>query len=91
MTLQTRVERILKTRQGSRPGNPKYGSRIYLLRDRRIDDMWRVLFTKYCHEDIVRSDPELEVEEAKILSVSDVGEIHASISIKNAQSLEVKV
>jgi phage baseplate assembly protein W len=91
MTLQRRVERILKTRLGSRPGNPRYGSRVYLLRDRRVDDHWRVLFAKYCHEDIVRSDPELEVEEARIVSVSDAGEIRARIVIKDSGSLEVKL
>ena len=70
MDKTTKVTRILSTRLGSRPGHPLYGSRMYLLRDKRADGEAAVWFAKYAHEDIERSDPSLVVKEAKFIDIS---------------------
>ena len=69
MTTQEKIQRILTTRVGSRPGHPTYGSRMYLLRDKRADGEAAVWFAKYAHEDIQRSEPALVVTEAKLVSI----------------------
>ena len=70
MTIPQKVNRILATRKGTRPGNPSYGSRMYLLRDKRADGEATVWFAKYAHEDIVESDPTIIVLEAKLVSIA---------------------
>lgn len=69
MTTQKKIARIFNTRIGTRPGHPKYGSRMYLLRDKRADGEAAVWFAKYAHEDVQRSEPDLVVTEAKLVAI----------------------
>lgn len=50
--IEKSIERILTTPLGSRVMEPTFGSELYLLIDRRIDDMWKLLFIKYVFEAI---------------------------------------
>ena len=87
MTLLEKITRILQTRKGSRPGNYNYGSRIYLLRDKRADPTTVLLFAKYAKEDIERSDPTIVVRKAKLIGATG-DKFRAMIEVDNA-SLEV--
>lgn len=71
MTLNEKILRILQTRKGTRPGNHRYGSRLYLLRDKRVTPTNVLLFAKYCKEDIELSDPSLFVGKAKLIDVKE--------------------
>lgn len=68
MKIEEKVLRILQTRKGSVPTNPEYGSRIYLLRDRRASEV-AVYFSKYAHEDIEKSDPKIKVKKATLINI----------------------
>ena len=70
MELREKIERILQTRKGSRPGNYKYGSRLYLLRDQRFTPTTALMFAKYAKEDIEESDPTIEIKRARLVGVS---------------------
>jgi len=90
MTLQEKIQRILLTRVGTRPGHPRYGSRMYLLRDRRADGDVAVWFAKYAHEDIQNSEPSLIVTSAKLVSINgDV--LHGVISLYDNSEVNVEV
>lgn len=84
-----KVKRVLTTRLGTRPGNPTYGTRLYLLRDRRADGEAAVWFAKYAHEDIVRSEPSIEVKEAKLISIYG-DQVKGRIVFSDGESLEVE-
>lgn len=89
MTLLEKITRILQTRKGSRPGNYNYGSRLYLLRDKRLDPTTVLLFAKYAKEDIERSDSTIVIAKAKLLSVT--GDTFRAIIEVDNTSLEVTV
>ncbi len=92
MTTQEKVQRILSTRLGTRPGHPTYGSRMYLIRDRRADGQAAVWFAKYAHEDIQRSDPELVVVKAELVEIQgDVLRGRILLSDKNEVLAEVRL
>ncbi len=81
MTIEEKVLRILQTRKGSVPTNPEYGSRIYLLRDRRASEV-AVFFAKYAHEDIEASDPKIKVKKATLVNIYG-NVINGSIQLAN--------
>jgi len=71
MELKEKIVRILQTRKGTRPGNHNYGSRVYLLRDKRVSPETMLMFAKYCKEDIELSDPNILVEKAKLIDATE--------------------
>jgi len=92
MDISQRVIRILATRKGTRPGNPVYGSRLYLLRDKRADGEAAVWFAKYAHEDIVESDPTILVIEARLISISgDTVKADIKLADNTIIPMEVKI
>lgn len=92
MDIYRKVERVFSTRLGTRPGNPTYGTRLYLLRDKRADGEAGVYFAKYAHEDIVRSEPTIEVKEAKLISIEgDKVKGRIVFSDDSYQDVEVKL
>ena len=48
--IEKSIERILSTPLGSRVMEPTFGSELYLLIDKRLDDEWKLLFIKYVFE-----------------------------------------
>ncbi len=70
MELSKKIARILQTRKGSRPGNYRYGSRIYLLRDQRFTPAVVLMFAKYVKEDVELSDSSIDIKKAKLLQMS---------------------
>lgn len=89
MELKEKITRILQTRKGSRPGNYTYGSRIYLLRDKRVTARNVLLFAKYAKEDIELSDPSITITKSKLINVSG-DKFIAEIQVNNT-SLKVAV
>lgn len=84
-----KIRRILTTRLGSRPSNPTYGTRLYLLRDRKVDPETSLLYTKYAHEDITRSDPTLQVLSARLISI-DKNKVFGNIQLTSGETYEVE-
>ncbi len=56
-SLQESISRILSTRLGERVMRPEFGSNLYLLRDRKVNDEFRLLATKYTFEAIEKNEP----------------------------------
>ncbi len=68
--------RIITTAKGSRVVRPYFGSDLYLLIDRNIDEEWKMLFNKYLlecffDENYVPWDKRLVPKSSKIISVDD--------------------
>lgn len=70
MTVAQKITRVMQTRKGSVPTNPNYGSRLYLLRDRRASEV-AVFFAKYAHEDIEVSEPTIKVKRANLIQITN--------------------
>ncbi len=60
--IEKSIERILSTPLGSRVMQPTFGSELYLLIDRRVDDMWKLLFAKYVFEAIETWEKRVKVQ-----------------------------
>lgn len=88
MSTREKIERILSTRKGSIPTNPDYGTRMYLLRDKRASEV-AVWFAKYAHEDIEKSDPSIKIQQAKLTSI-DGDKVYASISVANDDTYSIE-
>lgn len=60
VTIQESIVRILTTRLGERVMRPEYGSELYKLRDRDVDDEFRLLATKYVYTAIENNEPRVK-------------------------------
>ena len=57
------IERILRTRLGSRLMRPTFGSALYLLRDRDFNAYWRAMATRYMFEAISQWEPRVRFKQ----------------------------
>ena len=57
------INRILTTRIGERVMRPKFGSSLYLLRDRAFNSEWRILATRYIYEAITKWEPRVNFKQ----------------------------
>ncbi len=87
MNLEEKIVRILQTRKGTRPGNFPYGSRVYLLRDKKLTPTTVLMFAKYCKEDIELSDSTISISKVKLINVLG-DKFVAQITVNNI-SIEV--
>lgn len=71
MTRSQRIIRILTTRLGERVGMPTYGSELYRLRDRPMNNETRLLFAKYSKEAIEKWE-DVKVTKAELTSIDAV-------------------
>jgi phage baseplate assembly protein W len=60
---------IFTTRKGSVVMNPEFGSDLYLLIDRRIDDEWLIDFRRYI-ADAVAFEPRIELASVEITATN---------------------
>lgn len=87
MTQSERIIRILKTRLGSRVCLPTYGSELYLLRDRPMNQENQLLFAKYSKEAIEKWE-DVKVTKAVMTSIDSVnGSFSFSISLSNGETV----
>ena len=84
------INRILKTPLGSRVMRPKFGSRLYELRDREFNDGYKLTAIRYTYEAISKYEPRVKVENVdfKIKPVSGV--VILVITLANGEVIEVK-
>lgn len=83
------IERILKTRLGSRAMRPMYGSRLYLLRDRKFNDQWKLLATRYVYEALSRNEPRVAIERVTFELHPVTGVITIKVHLNNGEIVEV--
>jgi phage baseplate assembly protein W len=93
-SIRESVNRILATAIGDRVMEPEFGSLLHTLIDRRVDQQWRLDFTRFCFEAIERWEPRVEVK--RVSPAINNGEVTATIELKiigdgEQISIEVKL
>ncbi len=61
ISIRESINRILKTKLGSRVMRPTFGSDLYKLRDREFNNLYKTLATKYINEAININEPRVKV------------------------------
>lgn len=64
--IEKSIERILSTSLGSRVMEPTFGSELYLLIDKRLDDEWKLLFIKYVFEAIDTWEKRVKIQNVNL-------------------------
>lgn len=87
--ISSSINRILRTPLGSRVQRPNFGSLLYTLRDRPLDDEYKLKATKYTYEALKENEPRVKVEKVdfKIKPVSGV--VSLNITLGNGEIVEV--
>jgi len=65
------IRRVLKTKKGSIPMNPEYGSELYKLRDRTINDETRLKVISYTFETIDRWVDRVKCKKVDVIALND--------------------
>ncbi len=86
-TIAESIVRILKTPLGSRVMRPNYGSRLYELRDRKFDDKFKTLATKYIFEAIKINEPRVKVSSVEFKIEPINGKISFLIILENSKEI----
>jgi phage baseplate assembly protein W len=84
------VKDILITPIGSRVMLPTYGSRLFELVDRKIDDEFRADLTTYVFEAIELWEPRIKIKEVKLNSLVN-GKLSFTIVLKSNEVMEIQV
>ncbi|EJP75604.1 GPW/gp25 family protein [Campylobacter sp. FOBRC14] len=70
-TIEESIKDILLTPLGSRVMLPDYGSRIFELIDRKVDDEFRADLACYVIEAIEKWETRIKIDEVKLISLKD--------------------
>ncbi|DAB40804.1 MAG TPA: baseplate assembly protein [Sulfurovum sp. UBA12169] len=89
ITIADSINRILKTPVGSRVMRPLYGSRLYLLRDRKFSKEWQLLATRYVFEAISINEPRVKVDRVNFDTDPVKGTVQISVHLTNGETVEV--
>ncbi len=65
------TKRVLITKKGSIPMNPEYGSELYKLRDRTINDETRLKVISYTFETIDRWVDRVKCKKVDVIALND--------------------
>ena len=70
-TIEESIKDILLTPLGSRVMLPEYGSHLFELIDRRVDDEFRADLACYVIEAVERWEKRVKIDEVKLISLND--------------------
>ena len=65
------IRRVLKTQKGSIPMNPEYGSELYKLRDRTLDDEVRLNIISYSYDAIDRWVDRVKCKKIDVIAIDN--------------------
>ena len=82
VSIEESIKRILETPLGSRVMLPEFGSKLYTLIDKRLDQAWRLMFISYVFEALKRWEPRIRLRRAVPKTVNDNGEIIISLEME---------
>ncbi|MDE5602442.1 MAG: GPW/gp25 family protein [Helicobacter sp.] len=71
VSLEESLKRILETPLGSRVMLPEFGSKLFLLVDRKLDESFKLDFYRYVAEAIDRWEPRIKLERVALEDVRD--------------------
>ncbi len=69
--IEQSITRILETPLGSRVMEPTFGSELYLLIDKKMDEMWNLLFIKYVFEAISTWEKRVKIQTVNPMLVGE--------------------
>ncbi|WP_276951064.1 GPW/gp25 family protein [Helicobacter rodentium] len=84
-SLEESLKRILETPLGSRVMLPEFGSKLYLLTDRRMDDNFKLDFYRYVAEAIEKWEKRVKLERVALGEVKDF-KVHYTLYFKDNSS-----
>ncbi|MDE5602479.1 MAG: GPW/gp25 family protein [Helicobacter sp.] len=70
-SLEESLKRILETPLGSRVMLPEFGSKLYLLTDRKLDESFKLDFYRYVAEALEKWEPRIKLERVVLEDVRD--------------------
>ncbi|OUT12541.1 baseplate assembly protein [Campylobacter concisus] len=70
-SIEESIKDILLTPLGSRVMLPDYGSRLFDLIDRKVDDEFRADLACYVIEAVEKWEPRVKIDEVKLISLKD--------------------
>ena len=71
ISINDSIARILNTPLGSRVMRPEFGSEIHKLIDRKLDDKWRLDFTRFTASAIEKWEKRVSLERIEFKEVSN--------------------
>ncbi|PSM51362.1 phage baseplate assembly protein W [Campylobacter blaseri] len=89
VSIEESIRDILLTPLGSRVMLPLYGSRIFELIDKRLDDKFRANLAYYVIEAVERWEKRVKIDRVILNSLKD-GILDFSIKLKNGDEIRIK-
>ena len=71
ISISEEIRRVLITKKGSIPMNPEYGSELYKLRDRTLNDEIRLKIISYAFEAIDKWIDRVKCKKVDVIPVND--------------------
>jgi len=71
ISVSEEIRRVLVTKKGSIPMNPEYGSELYKLRDRTLDDEVRLKIISFTFDAIDRWVDRVKCKRVDVIPVND--------------------
>lgn len=88
--IEESIKDILITPLGSRVMRPEYGSLIYTLIDRKVDDSFKAKLTRYTAQAIVKWEKRVKLKGVRLNQSKD-SKLSLTLIFENYNSLEVQV
>ena len=89
-TIEESIRDILITPLGSRVMLPEYGSKLFELVDRKVDDEFRAKLTLYVVEAVEKWEHRVKVQSVKIKQSSE-HKLYLKIFVEDGNSIEVGI
>ncbi|WOE69091.1 GPW/gp25 family protein [Hydrogenimonas thermophila] len=85
------IKRILETPLGSRVMRPEYGSRLFELIDKSVDEEWVLNAISYTYEAIEKNEPKVKVKKVEVLTgdVTSIKITYEENGVENDINLEL--
>jgi len=71
ISVSEEIKRVLKTKKGSIPMNPEYGSELYKLRDRTLSDEVRLKIISFTFDAIDRWVDRVKCKRVDVIALND--------------------
>ena len=88
--IENSIKDILLTPLGSRVMLPEYGSRIYELIDRKVDDEFRADLACFVIEAVEKWEKRVKIDEVSLIGLKD-HKLSFKVVLMNGDEIEVRV
>lgn len=90
LSIEESIKDILSTRLGSRVMLPDYGSRLFELIDKRVDDVFKANLAWYVIEAVEKWESRVKIDEVKLIS-NENHKLKFRITFSNYQDMEYSI